>query len=191
MKPFEDVEKYISFLERPDRARWQKPDEVVSALGLKGSETVVDLGAGSGYFAFRFARALPKGRVIAADIEPEMIRHIHHRAMTEGVNNIEAKLIQPDAPSVPTDVDLVFICDVLHHVSNRPAWLSQVTGAMPSGARLALIEFKEGDLPEGPPAAVKIPRAKLVKLVTDAGLVLATEHAQLLPYQTFLVFKKP
>jgi SAM-dependent methyltransferase len=191
MKPFEDVEKYITFLERPDRARWQKPDEVVAALGLTGSETVVDLGAGSGYFAFRFAKALPKGRVIAADIEPEMIRHIHHKAMTEGVGNIEAKLIQPDGPSIPTDVDLVFVCDVLHHVSNRPAWLSQITAAMRSGARLALIEFTEGDLPQGPPAAMKIPRAELVKLVTDAGLVLADDRTRLLPYQTFLVFRKP
>ena len=62
---------------------------------------------------------------------------------------------------------------------------------MPSAARLALIEFKEGDLPEGPPESMKIPRDELVKLVTDAGLVLASEHAKLLPYQTFLVFKKP
>jgi len=129
--------------------------------------------------------------VIAADIEPEMIRHIHHKAMTEGVGNIEAKLIQPDGPSIPTDVDLVFVCDVLHHVSNRPAWLSQITAAMRSGARLALIEFTEGDLPQGPPAAMKIPRAELVKLVTDAGLVLADDRTRLLPYQTFLVFRKP
>ena len=74
-------------------------------LGLEGNETVVDLGAGSGYFAFRFAKALPRGKVIAADIEPEMIRHIHHKAMTSGIPNIEATLIQPDAPSVPVDVD--------------------------------------------------------------------------------------
>jgi hypothetical protein len=79
MRPFEEVENYIAFLERPDRARWQKPDEVVSALGLTGGETVIDLGAGSGYFAFRLAEALPRGKVIAADIEPEMIRHVHHK----------------------------------------------------------------------------------------------------------------
>jgi SAM-dependent methyltransferase len=191
LRPFEDVEKYIAFLERSDRAGWQKPDQVVSALGLTGGETIVDLGAGSGYFAFRFAKALPRGRVIAADIEPEMIRHIHHKAMTDGVTNIEARLIQADAPSVPAGVDLVFVCDVLHHVSDRPAWLSKITKAMPSDARLVLIEFKEGDLPEGPPESMKIPRSELVKLVTDAGLVLAAEHAKLLPYQTFLVFRKP
>ncbi len=191
MRPFQDVERYIAFLEREDRAAWQKPDQVITALKLLGTETVMDLGAGSGYFAFRFAKALPRGKVIAADIEPEMVRHIHHKAMTESVPNIEAKVIQPTDPKVPDGVDLVFVCDVLHHVADRPAWLAKITKAMRSGAKLVLIEFKEGDLPEGPPESVKIPRDKLVALVTKAGFVLASEQADLLPYQTFLVFRKP
>ncbi len=191
LKPFDDVEKYIAFLDRADRAVWQKPDEVVAALGLEGAETVFDLGAGSGYFSFRFAEALPAGNVIAADTEPEMVRHIHHRAMEGGIENIEAKVITPTDPGVTADTDLVFVCDVLHHVSDRQAWLAKLVGQMKPGARLALVEFKEGNLPEGPPEAAKIPRGKLVALVTKAGLSLEVEHAKLLPYQVFLVFKKP
>lgn len=191
MRPFEDVASYVAFLERSDRAAWQRPDEVVAALGLTGAETVFDLGAGSGYFAFRFAKALPRGRVIAADTEAEMVRHIHHKAMMEGVRNLEARLIQPVDPAVPGEVDLVFVCDVLHHVADRPAWLGNIVNAMRSGARLVLVEFKEGDLPGGPPESVKIPREQLVDLVTKAGLALASERADLLPYQTFLVFRKP
>ena len=60
LKPFEEVEKYVKFLERADRAKWQKPETVVKALGLNGTETVVDLGSGSGYFTFRLSKALPK-----------------------------------------------------------------------------------------------------------------------------------
>ena len=141
--PFDDVDRWVRVFDDPARDEWQKPDEVVSALGLSGDETVVDLGAGSGYFAFRIGQAVPQGKVIAADIEPEMIRYIHHKAMTEGVGNIEARLIKADDPSVPADVDLVFVCDVLHHVSDRPAWLARITKAMPTGAKLALIEFRE------------------------------------------------
>lgn len=191
MRPFEEVEQYIAFLERPDRALWQKPDAVVAALGLEGTETVFDLGAGSGYFSFRFASALPRGRVIAADTEAEMVRHIHHRTMVEGIGNVEARMIDPADPSVPADADLVFICDVLHHVESRALWLGSIAAAMRSGARLVLIEFKEGDLPEGPPETMKIPRDTLVDLVTTAGLVLDSEQGDLLPYQTFLVFRKP
>lgn len=191
LKPFEDVEEYIAFLERPDRAAWQRPDAVVAALGLEGTETVVDLGAGSGYFTFPLSRALPGGQVVAIDIEPEMIRHIHHRAMTEGVKNIEPVVGKPDDPGLPARADIVFMCDVLHHVPVRDAWLLKLASEMSSGARLVLIEFKEGDLREGPPESTKIPRAELVALVTKTGLVLDGEKPDLLPYQTFLVFRKP
>jgi hypothetical protein len=92
---------------------------------------------------------------------------------------------------VTADADLVLICDVLHHVADRQAWLARLSGQMKSEARLALIEFREGNLPEGPPESMKIPRDELVKIVTDIGLKLTNEHAVLLPYQTFLVFTKP
>jgi SAM-dependent methyltransferase len=191
VRPFDDAEKYIAFLDKPGRAIWQKPDTVVAALGLKGTETVVDLGAGSGYFTFPIARALNAGKIVALDIEPEMIRHIHHKAMTEGIKNIEVGLAKADDPSVPVGADLVFVCNVLHHVAGRKAWLAKLSSEMKPGARLVLIEFKEGKLPEGPPESVKIPRAEIVKLVTAAGLVLDGEKPDLLPYQTFLVFRKP
>jgi ubiquinone/menaquinone biosynthesis C-methylase UbiE len=191
VRPFADVEQYIAFLERADRAVWQKPDEVVAALGLRGEETVVDLGAGSGYFTFRLAKVLPRGKVIAADTETEMIRHIHHRVMTESVQNVRAVLIQPANPEIPAEADLVFVCDVLHHVADRAAWLDELASEMKAGARVVLIEFKEGRLPEGPPESAKITRAQMLELMTKAGFTLVNERAELLPYQTFLVFRKP
>jgi ubiquinone/menaquinone biosynthesis C-methylase UbiE len=191
LKPFEQVEKYIAFLDRADRAKWQKPDEVVAALGLKGNESVVDLGAGSGYFTFRLAKAEPKGKVAAIDIEPEMIRHIHHKAMTDGIANVAVKLAPPDDPALPPGADLVFICDVLHHVGDRAAWLRKLHGEMAGGARLVLVEFKGGNLPEGPPEAIKISKPQMLSLIKAAGFTLTEDRPSLLPYQEFLVFSKP
>jgi arsenite methyltransferase len=191
LRPFEDVEKYIAFLERADRATWQRPDAVISALGLKGDETVADVGAGSGYFSFRLARALPRGSVEAIDVEPEMVRHIHHKAMTEGIHNLHVTLGKPDDPGISANASVVLVCDVLHHVADRPAWLAKLAAEMRSGALLVLIEFKEGPLPEGPPEGAKIAKAELVSLAKHAGLTLAKEEPSLLPYQTFLVFRKP
>jgi len=82
-------------------------------------------------------------------------------------------------------------CEALYHVADRPAWLGKIAAAMEEDARLVLIEFKEGDLPEGPPAAMKIPRARIIEMATEAGFVLDCEHPKLLPYQVFLVFRKP
>lgn len=191
MRPIEEVDAYIAYLDSPERAAWQKPDDVVAALGLEGDETVVDLGAGGGYFTFRIAPRLPRGRVIASDIEPEMVRHIHHRAMTEGIGNVRAKLIEPSDPDLPAGVDLVFICNVLHHVADRPAWLDKLSGAMRPGTRVVVLEFREGELPKGPPPAMKIPKAEILELLEAAGLALAEENPDLLPYQYYLVFEKP
>ncbi|MGO8749255.1 MAG: class I SAM-dependent methyltransferase [Thermoguttaceae bacterium] len=191
LKAVEEVEKYIAFLERPDRAKWQKPDDVVKALGLGGSETVVDLGAGSGYFTFRFTKALPRGKVIASDTQPEMIRHIHQKAMSDGISNIEPRIAKPEDPGVSKNADLVFVCDVLHHIPNRAEWLMKLHAQMPSGARLAVIEFKSGKLPEGPPESIKIPKDDLIALVKKVGFTFKEDRANLLPYQEFLVFVKP
>mgnify|MGYP000877836465 FL=1 len=161
-------------------------------LFRSGDETVVDFGAGSGYFTFRLAKALPRGRVVALDVEADMVTHLQKRAAAEKVGNVTARRVAPDAdPAFPPGTGLVFVADVLHHVPKRDAWVKKVAAQLGQGARLALIEFRMGELPAGPPDAMKISRAELVKLATDAGLVLAEDHAKLLPYQEFLVFRKP
>lgn len=190
MKPFEQIEAYIAFLEKPDRVLWQKPKEVVDALDLKGSERILDLGAGSGYFSFPMSEKVPNGRVFAADVEPEMIRHIHHNAMLKGIQNIEVKLIDAVKPEIPENIDLVFMCDVMHHIADPIEWLKGVVSQLPEGARLALIEFHEGEIPQGPPASVKMPKTKLMEITSAAGLALEREITGLLPYQTFFIFKK-
>jgi SAM-dependent methyltransferase len=191
LRPFEEVEEYIAFLERPDRAQWQRPDAVISALALSGDETVSDVGAGSGYFSFRLAEALPHGNVRAIDVEPEMIRHIHHKAMSNSIRNVEAVLTDPDDPQVSPDSDLVLVVDVLHHVEDRLPWLRRIHETLRPGARLALIEFREGELPVGPPKAMKIPKPELTRMMEQAGFRLQEDHDELLPYQCFLVFVKP
>jgi SAM-dependent methyltransferase len=191
LKPFEEVEKYIAFLERPDRARWQKPDEIIQGLGLTGEETVADIGAGSGYFTFRLSKMLPKGRVIAIDNDPEMIRHIHRKARSEGFANVIAQLATSEDPQLPVGVNLVFLCDVLMHVRHRDPWLKKIHDQMPEGGRLVLIDFKAGHLPEGPPEAMKVPKTKILEICSQAGFQLETDHSLLLPYQEFLIFRRP
>ena len=190
LKPFNEVQKYIEFLERKDRELWQKPDAVIKELSLKGTEKIADVGAGSGYFTFRLSKELPKGKVYAIDIEPEMIRHIHHKAVSNNIQNIEAVLSTPDNPHIPEDVDFVFICDVLHHVKNRGDWLKALFSQMKNDSKLVLIEFKEGKLPEGPPEDIKIPLEKMISITTNAGFVNLKQNDELLPYQYYLEFKK-
>ncbi len=190
LKPFEEVEEYVKFLERADRAEWQRPDAVVKALGLNGTETLVDLGSGSGYFTFRFSEALPRGKVIAIDTQPEMVRHVHRKVLTGQWPNVRAQVGKPDDPGLPADADCVFVCDVLLHVRQKLAWLKTVHAEMRPGAKLVLIDFQEGDLPEGPPEERKVPKKDVLRLCREAGFELVRDDPNLLPYQEFLVFER-
>ena len=189
-KPFKHTDKYIDFLERKDRIKWQNPDAVIERLNFRGDEKIADIGAGSGYFSFPFASAVPQGKVYAIDIEPEMIRYIHHKAMMNDIKNIEVILAEPDDPKVPADSDIVFICDVLHHVEHKLLWLKKIYSEMKKGAKLILIEFKEGDIPKGPPEQIKISQNEIITMVINAGFATISADNKLLPYQTFLVFEK-
>ena len=188
MKPFEDVKKYIDFLERKDRDEWQKPGKVISAINLKGNEVLADIGAGSGYFTFRLLTMLPRGKVIAIDAEPGMVRHIHHKVKTAGIRNIEVLLASYDDPHAPKAADIVFVCDVLHHVKKRDEWVSKLYKEMKPSSKLVLIEFKEGSIPEGPPASLKISSKEMLSLLTNAGFTLIKHDMQLLPYQNYFEF---
>ena len=191
LQPFKSVQKYIKMLERPDRLQWQKPDAVVKYLKLKGNEKLADVGAGSGYFSFRFARKLPRGQVYAIDVKAEMLRHIHHTSMMKGIKNVRIVFASYTNPKVPKDSDVVFICDVFHHVSKKKAWLKTLWGQMKKGSKVVFIEFRMGKLPKGPPAWIKLAPRKLRALLTAQGFKITDFNQKLLPYQYMMIAKKP
>src|SRR5207247_8747018 len=122
---------YFAELESPDRAGWQQPARVVETLRLRAGMTVADVGAGTGYFARRFAAAVgPTGKVLALDTEPEMLEELRRRA--PDATTIETRRVEPDDPRLaPASVDLIFICNTGHHLTSGCA----TTGS--SGARSA------------------------------------------------------
>src|SRR4051812_14882633 len=87
---FEDAEHWSSLFDDPKRDDWQKPHEVIQALALPADAVVADIGAGTGYFSVRLARMLPKGKVYAADVEPEMVRHLAARGKRDELANLHA-----------------------------------------------------------------------------------------------------
>src|SRR5210317_358430 len=89
------------WLNRPGRIQEEMPDEVVANMGLDPDHVVADIGAGSGYFSFRIARLVPEGKVLAVDIQPEMLQLIKAQMAEDGVSNIEGVLGQVDDPNSP------------------------------------------------------------------------------------------
>lgn len=185
---FGDAERWAKVFDDPERDAWQKPHQVIQALKLAPDARVADLGAGTGYFAARLAHMVPKGRVYAVDIEPDMVKYLSERAKREGLSNLVAVKGAPHDPGLPGKVDLVLLVDVYHHVEERSRYFRRLAEDLAPGARVAVIDFKL-DSPEGPPVAARVPPAQVRKELEAAGYRLLEEHA-FLPYQYFLVFAR-
>jgi arsenite methyltransferase len=184
-----DSKSYIAMLEDPKREAYQKPDQVVAALDLQPGEVIADIGAGSGYFSFRFGRQVgERGRVYAVDVSPDMILHMNRRIRELGVTNIVTVLSAPDDPLLGEgSQDRVFICDTWHHIDKQTEYLALLRKVLKSNGQLVMIDFQKRDLPVGPPMEMKIAREDLIHQVEQAGFRLTKEHT-FLPYQYFLVF---
>jgi arsenite methyltransferase len=183
--------EYVRVLEDPGRDSWQQPEKVVAKLGLRPGDSVADIGAGSGYFTVRLARSVgPKGKVFAVDIDPALLTYIERRAKKEHLQNIQTVLAGPHDPKLaPRSVDLIFICDTLHHISERGEYYPRLARALKPGGRLADVDFYRQRLPIGPPVEMKIARSAVIDEVKPAGFHLAEEY-KFLRYQYFLIFKR-
>jgi SAM-dependent methyltransferase len=183
---FSDAEKWSRIFDDPARDEWQKPDEVIRALQLAPEALVADIGAGTGYFAVRLARAVPKGRVYGVDAEPDMVRYLEQRARREGLANLTAVAAKPADPGISA-VDLVILVDTYHHVPGRERYFRNLKKSLRPGGRLAIIDFTL-DSPVGPPRRARIPADQVKRELARAGYALADEHG-FLPNQYFLVFR--
>ncbi len=186
---FEDIDRWVAEFESPERDRLQKPDEVVAALKLKSADRIADIGAGTGYFARRFAKAASDGTVYAVDLEPKMLRYVAKRARTEGQKNVIPVLALPDSPMLPPgSVDVIFICNTIHHIENRGAYYKILRESLAPGGRLVIVDFrKDAELEEGPPKDMRIERKDLERELSQAGFRLSEEH-EFLAHQYFVVY---
>ncbi|HEU4407010.1 MAG TPA: class I SAM-dependent methyltransferase [Polyangiaceae bacterium] len=185
---FERAEDWARVFDDPARDAWQKPDQVVELLKLFRTDRVVDLGAGTGYFAARIARRLPEGVVFAADVEPDMVRYLRERATREGLSNLRPVLAKPDEVPLDAPVDLVLVVDTYHHLADRAGYFRRLGKQLRPGGRVAVIDFTK-ESPEGPPPEHRLTPAQVEAEMREAGYQLEARH-DVLPRQYFLVFRR-
>ena len=120
-------------LEDPGRDEWQKPHEVMMALKLKPTDVVADIGAGTGYFARRFA--MHAAKVYAVDIDAGLLAIAAKSAPV----NLVTIVSKADNPLLaPASVDVIFFCDVLHHLENRPDYYRVMSAALKRDGRVVV-----------------------------------------------------
>jgi cyclopropane fatty-acyl-phospholipid synthase-like methyltransferase len=185
---FDNADEWAGHFEGPERDAWQKPDAVVASLGLGPAQSVADIGAGTGYFAVRFARQSPGGKVFGVDIEPDMIRYLTERATREKLPNLVPVLGTAADPAIPGRVDLIFVCDTYHHIEQRTAYFQKVSASLAPGGRLAIVDFKATDTPVGPPLAMRVAPSQIDAELAPAGFKRVSLDETTLPHQYIVVY---
>jgi ubiquinone/menaquinone biosynthesis C-methylase UbiE len=189
-----DVMSYhgAPWLERDSREQEETPQALLEKLALRPGQTIADLGCGSGFYSRRMARRVaPGGKVLAVDIQPEMLRMLEAGAEAEGIENIESVLAAEDDPKLPAGaVDLILLVDVYHELQQPEPVLAKMREALAPEGRIALVEFRL----EGSTAAqIKIEHRMSVEQVLaewePAGFELV-ELWEELPMQHLFIFRR-
>lgn len=180
---FTEPEKYAERWDAEARDAWQKPEQVILEVALPKGGKIADLGAGTGYFSVRFAKHDPSATVYAMDIEDAMVEWLGKRRGEDRVPNLTPLKTAPDSLDVPEIVDVVFVCNTYHHISDRVAYFQ---AAKEKTRQVAIVDFKKDDDGPGPPPAMRLSAETVVGEMEAAGYALAKRVD--LPRQYLLIF---
>ena len=160
-------------LDDPERLKWLPPQELTAALSLSPGMTVADIGAGTGYFAMPFARAIePAGVVLAVDFQPGMLNILRERILSpEAPRNI--RVLEGSAESTgvqESGCDVVFLGNLWHELDDHAAVLREAARILKDDGRIAVLDWRhDATRPPGPPAEDRVPLAKTKSAMEDAG----------------------
>jgi ubiquinone/menaquinone biosynthesis C-methylase UbiE len=176
------------WLERPERVTEEQPDRVIDAMQLKPTDTVADIGAGTGYFSIRIARKVPQGRVIGEDIQPEMIALMKENIAKAGLSNVQPLLGTTEDPHLPPgSVDKVLLVDAYHEFDMPKEMMQGIVKGLKPDGQVVFVEYRGED-----PAVPILPHHKMTvaQLSVEMGAVglhLVRQYEEL-PWQHVLFY---
>lgn len=178
------------WLERPNREAEEKPSQIVNLLNLQPDDIVADIGAGTGHLSFLIAPLLPQGKVLAVDIQPEMLEIIGYFKQEKNINNVEPILATLTNPNLPSEsIDLAIMVDAYHELAYPQEVMTEIVKALKPGGRVVLVEYRA----ENPFIMIKrlhkMTQQQVKKEMQAVGLVVQ-ESINSLPQQHLLVFAK-
>lgn len=136
-----------AWLDRPEREAEEHPDKLIAAMDLRPGQVVADIGAGTGYFTFRMAPLVaPKGKVLAVDIQQEMLDMLRAKAKEQKITNVQTVLGAENDPKLPAgEVDVVLMVDVYHEFDQPYEMMSAIKKSLRPNGRVALVEYRGED----------------------------------------------
>jgi precorrin-6B methylase 2 len=179
------------WLERPEREKEEQPAKLIKALKIQPGTVLADIGAGSGYYAFRFAPLVgDKGKILAVDIQPEMLDMIRKRMKAQNVVNVEPIQGTETDPKLPAGgVDLILMVDVYHEFSHPYEMTQAMVKALKSGGRLVFVEFRLEDESVPIKRVHKMSQKQVMREMAPFPL-RHVETLDMLPWQHVIIFEK-
>lgn len=180
------------WLERSEREKEEKPKLLMELLELKPGMVVADIGAGSGYHTRRMAKAVaPDGKVLAVDIQPEMLQILTNKLTSEGITNVTPVLGKIDDPKLPeSSVDLVLMVDVYHEFSHPYEMMKGITRSLKPGGRVVFVEYRGEDKSVPIKEHHKMTEAQVKKEMSVQALKWEKTVSDQFPWQHLIVFEK-
>jgi ubiquinone/menaquinone biosynthesis C-methylase UbiE len=179
------------WLTRESRDREEDCTTLLGALRIQRGDTVCDMGCGNGFYSLRIAPLVGEtGRVIAVDIQREMLELLKERAVTEHITNIETvhgTVIDPRLE--PESIDLMLMVDVYHEFSHPEHMLAAVRRSLKPTGRVALVEFRAEDPAVPIKPLHKMSKAQIMKEFPPNGFKLVDEFDKL-PWQHLMFFER-
>jgi ubiquinone/menaquinone biosynthesis C-methylase UbiE len=178
------------WLERPDRVTEEEPQKMVGALKLKSTDVVADIGAGTGYISQLLARQVPDGKVLAVDVQPEMVELLKQRIKKSKIANIQPRLGTEKSPELPpASIDLAIMVDAYHEFSYPREMMLGIVSALKPGGRVVLTEYRGEDPKVLIEPHHKTTQKQIQREMSLVGLkLLKNEH--ILPQQHLFFFGK-
>ncbi len=179
------------WLERPEREEEERPDLVLQAIKLRPGDSVADIGAGTGYFSWRLAKAVgSKGKVYAVDIQQEMLDLLVKKMSQHGVTNVIPVLGRIDDARLPTNsLDLVIMVDVYHEFSHPHEMMQSISRSLKPGGRVVFVEYRAED----PTVPIKqVHKMSEAQVQSEMRLfpLAWMETSKVLPRQHIIVFRR-
>lgn len=184
---FDDVEVLVERFDSDEREEWQMPERVINALDLHPAATVIEVGAGTGYFAVRLARHLPDGKLIAVDKQAKLVAYMQSRARRLGLTNLEAQLVaEKGGINASEGADLILSVDMYHHIPDRVLYFSNLIKHLMADGRVAIIDRKTNS--PGSAEFNRVSPGAVKDEMRNAGFKPVADF-DFLPHQYFLVFQ--
>jgi SAM-dependent methyltransferase len=179
------------WLDRPEREREEEPAKLIEVLKIQPGQVIADVGAGSGYFTFRLAEKVgPQGKVLAVDIQPEMLALLRQRIKARGISHVEPIQGTETDPKLPAgSVDLILLVDVYHEFSHPWEMTAQMVRALKPGGRIVFVEYRLEDLSVPIKLVHKMSQKQVLKEMAPHPL-RHRETLDILPRQHVIIFEK-